>query len=54
MVHKLINRVIDTVTKKTSDYLKNYHTDKDGVVPRINNIIGGKNGRKKIKSRKNH
>jgi hypothetical protein len=53
MIHKIINRVIDTVTKKTSDYLKNYHTDKDGIVPKINNI-GGKNGRKEIKSRKNH
>lgn len=52
MIIRILNCIIEKITK-TSNRIKTYEFDKDGIVPPFNNI-GGKNGRKKIKNRKNH
>lgn len=53
MIVQILNYIIDKITK-TSNRIKTYEFDKDGIVPPFNNI-GGKNEQsKKIKNRKNN
>lgn len=53
MITRILNYIIEKITK-SSNRIKTYEFDKDGIVPRFNSI-GGKNGQsKKIKNRKNN